>query len=292
MTAKGRVNVQLFGSFAICLDGVPKRLPLAGATRALLLYLLCFPDRQVRREFLIEQFWSSLKVERRFAALNSAVWRVRKALVPFTGLDLEATARTVTLHLASDVTCDALLLAQATRCARSTPCPDDAELESLAAALECSGAPLLEGMDDDWVLIERERMATVHLRGLALMMRVLAEHRRYEDALEYGERILAIDPFRESTIQEMMCLLLLAGQRVRALRLYQRSAKLLEDELGITPMPETLELYHYICSEPPEAAAQPPVRPRHQSGRNIGERLSVIERSRLDLYRAISVQPA
>ena len=79
-------------------------------------------------------------------------------------------------------------------------------------------------------------------------MRASAIQGRYEHALEFGRRILAMDALRESIQRNVMLLLILNGQRGEAVRAYQRLANLLRSELDIEPMPETKRLHHAILS--------------------------------------------
>jgi DNA-binding SARP family transcriptional activator len=79
-------------------------------------------------------------------------------------------------------------------------------------------------------------------------MRAAAIQRRYESALEFGRRILAMDVLRESVQRDVMLLLVLNGQRAEAIRNYQRFIVVLRSELDIEPMPETTRLHNEIVS--------------------------------------------
>ncbi|MEM7505589.1 MAG: BTAD domain-containing putative transcriptional regulator [Pseudomonadota bacterium] len=293
MSERPTVEIRVFGAFSLLLDGAPQHLAIAGATRSLLQYLVCFPERPMRRDLLVELFWPQVKMERRRAALNSAIWRIKKALAPFAGIRINATAHAVSLSIEPDVRCDMISLARAVHGASEHTSPE--AVSALAKALDVCAEPLLDGLDDNWAVIERERLSEVQLRGLTLMMHSMAELKRYEDALDYGRRILAIDPFRESTIQEVMCLCALSGQRVKALRLYQRFAASLEEELGIAPMAETIALYDHLTND---RAFEATPRPRDGAKEKadmrlrLDDRLLVIERARLDLYRSLRAIPA
>ncbi|MEM7671218.1 MAG: bacterial transcriptional activator domain-containing protein, partial [Pseudomonadota bacterium] len=109
--------------------------------------------------------------------------------------------------------------------------------------------------------------------------------------LDYGRQILCIDPFREAVFCEVICLCMMSGQRVKAMRMYECFVVALDAELGIAPMAETRALYDHIKQDrPPEAPwcaeASEPMR-RTQPG-TLGDRLHQIEHARLALYRAMS----
>ena len=289
MSGEPSVQIHLFGALSILVRGVPQHLALAGATRSLLQYLCCFPARPVRRDVLVEQFWPSIRIDRRRAALNSAVWRIKKALAPLDGIEIETANDSVNLLIAANVEIDAVRLHYAVRQA-----PEALDLDALGAALEACEGPFLDGVEDDWAMIERERLSVIQMRGLTLMMRGLAERRHYEDALGFGRRILAIDPFRESTFREVMCLYVLNGQRARALTEFHDFSEALEDELGIAPMAETLALYDYLSKDnapSPDRAGSGSHTFIRSGRRGLSDQLTLIERSRRELFRSMSGAP-
>jgi DNA-binding SARP family transcriptional activator len=248
---EARLTISLFGAFDAQIDGRPANLGLAGATRSLLQYLICSSGRLVRREQLMEMFWTNTSIERRRSSLNSAIWRIKKALraakVP-TAFALDASAEclrlTGTASPAIDI--DIIGLAEALGAASATDAGEP-EMERLVSLLErCGGVPL-DGLDDDWAFVERERLRALRTWALNVAMRLLAARRRFDESLELGRRILLDDPFHECALQEVLCIHALNGQRVRALRLFDEFSKSLEEELGIVPMAETRALRDYVA---------------------------------------------
>ncbi|MEX2520664.1 MAG: BTAD domain-containing putative transcriptional regulator [Paracoccaceae bacterium] len=292
MALLSKIEICLFGSLDFKIDGVSQHLGLSGATRSLLQYLLCFHDRPARRDLLVELFWPGARLDRRRSALNSAVWRIRKALQPFAPISVEATTQSVQLKISDPraLEIDCALLAERIRAASLAAPDDDAAMTGLAETLErCEGAPL-DGQDDEWAVIERERLSSLRLRGLTMAMRANAERRRYDDALEFGRRILAIDTFRECALREVMCLCMLAGQRARAVQIFREFETAIEAELGIRPMAETLELYDHLANDRiPQRIPARGLRGEVESCAPAGltERLSSIENSRRALYHSM-----
>lgn len=246
-----RLAISLFGAFDAQVDGRPANLGLAGATRSLLQYLICAGGRLVRREQLMDMFWADTSIERRRSSLNSAIWRIKKAFrsakVP-SEFALDASAECLRLAGTSAPTVDvdivALADALAAACAGAA---GDRDVERLAALLErCGGIPL-DGLDDEWAFVERERLRALRTRALNIAMRLLAARRRYDESLELGRRILLDDPFHECALQEVLCIHALNGQRVRALRLFEEFSRSLQQELGIVPMAETRALRDYVA---------------------------------------------
>lgn len=224
------------------------------AGRLLACYLLEFPGRVHRRERLADLFWADAEPAKARAALNTAIWRLRKALdqgadgasqrLVTVGEDviLEPTdAISVDTHRL-ETTCRSVLEA----CEQAPRNPD--RLQHIAAALDDYRGPFLDGHDGEWILQERERLHCLFVRGMFALMRQAALEHRYEFALDLGRRILAVDVMRERIQQVVMLLLVLNGQRGEALRSYQRLAGLLRSELDIEPMPETKRLHDDILS--------------------------------------------
>jgi TolB-like protein/Flp pilus assembly protein TadD len=61
-------------------------------------------------------------------------------------------------------------------------------------------------------------------------------------AVETGERLVGLDPLRESAWRQLMLVYATRGERSQALKAYNRCLEILEKELGIEPEQETIEL--------------------------------------------------
>ena len=266
-------------------------LSLHGTTLDLLKYLLIFQGKRTRRERLADRFWRRSRPSRQRSALNSAVWRLRAQLKQTPGIDLRTEGDVLGVDLAPGVEVDALRLAEAVALAASEK-PSEELSAALAAALDACEGPFLGGAVPDWALAERERLFHLRLRGLNLLMHWYGDTKRYEDALEVGRRLLAEDPLREAAQREVMWLYVLNGQRARALQQYRELVRLLEDELGIEPMPETAALYDHIRRDLDSGrrlAAAGHAGPARESvgGSALDLMLGAIEQSRLDLFQTL-----
>jgi len=116
---------------------------------------------------------------------------------------------------------------------------------------------LLIDHDDEWMLVERER-----LRGVLLgVLPELAErHRsagRNPEALAVLDRLLREDPLREDAVRLTMRVRYGAGDRAGALAVYERFSDVLARELGVEPMHQTRALFEALVREldPPSEAA-------------------------------------
>ncbi|HOT92131.1 MAG TPA: AAA family ATPase [Anaerolineae bacterium] len=105
---------------------------------------------------------------------------------------------------------------------------------------------------ETWLVVERERWRQ---KAAAALHTLVAHHTRrgeIETGLQYTDRLLALDPWREEAHRHKMLLLALAGQRSAALKQYELCRRLLAEELGVAPTAETEALYDRIRAEAEE----------------------------------------
>ena len=126
----------------------------------------------------------------------------------------------------------------------------------LRAAVDLYIGDLLEGIDADWCLIERERFSLMHLNALAKLMALHERSGDFELGLAYGEQMLAHDDTREKVHRQMMRLYWRMGDRDGALEQYRRCEQILRETLGVAPVDETRSLYEEILAY----QAPPPLR--------------------------------
>jgi DNA-binding SARP family transcriptional activator len=105
---------------------------------------------------------------------------------------------------------------------------------------------LLEGWYQDWCLYHRERLENCYLAMLDKLMAYCEYHKDFESGISYGEKLLCQDNARERTHYRLMRLRYFAGDRVGALRQFQRCEAALKEELGVLPSKRTVELREQI----------------------------------------------
>jgi len=250
------LQVALLGGICFSANGEIIRSDLGSAGRLLACYLFEFAGRKHRRERLADLFWSDIEPEKARSALNTAIWRVRKILelgAKGSARHLITMGEEVILEKSKLVQIDTHTLESACRRVlgrqlQSGATLADLDVQEISAAIDGYAGPFLDGCDGEWILQERERLHCLFVRSTFELMRAAAVQECYEDALDYGRRILSIDPLRESVQRNVMLLLVLNGQRGEAIRAYERLVTLLRAELDIEPMPETKRLHQEIRS--------------------------------------------
>lgn len=286
----------LLGTVAISgRGGVPVSIGIAGTTLELFAYFLTFSHRPMRRDHLADLLWEDLDPERSRAALNTAIWRVRQTVRRMRGIALYSDAKVVRMDIDETVKLDTARLKgvmQTTIAAftkeNGLPSTLRGELHDVLARFD---GDFLEGSNSSWVLVEREEYVNLRLRGLTMLMQDAGIRRVYEDALAYGRRILAVDPFREAVQCEMLWLYMMSGRRAFAIRHYREYEEMLRRELGIAPMAETRVIYEMVCTD--ASPPKPPIKrcvnelvPSPAAMPGIDLLLGEIEKDRRSFYRS------
>lgn len=253
MSHPSQIKIQMLGGLVLRRDEQPCNLHLCGPTRRLLAFLLYQADLTFRRERLSDVLWPEKEAAKARSALNTAIWRIRKALCEHRigELQIISEPETVGISVRGPVEIDAHALTQLvqTHDAAEPGSPSCAVHADLARILATSKGLFLDGDDADWVLVERERLLNVYMRGQSLLLAAHAGQGDFERALACGRDILQIDPLHEGVQRQVMWLYLLNGQRARAIQQYRLCAGLLKRELGIAPMSETTTLYRHIVED-------------------------------------------
>jgi len=250
------LHVSTFGGYSLALNGIPTYYALGDAGRQLSAFLFVNQNRYWRKERLEEMFWGEMESGRARRAMNTALWRIRTLLAGADEAEEESllisSGNEILLRTSDRVKVDACDLERHVEAlalhGEDTPI-DLAECQRLLTqvANDYKG-PFLDGLASDWALVERERLHCLYLRALLLLMGAFTAEGRYELALDCARRSLAADPLRESVQRHAMRLYVLNGQRVEALRQYERCRRILKEDCAVDPMPETRALYDSIAS--------------------------------------------
>jgi DNA-binding SARP family transcriptional activator len=242
------VHVHLFGAFAMDWEG-PIPVALGTPARHLASYLFSFPNEPHRREKILELFWRESDAEQARKGISMALWRFGKLLSRQrpSEITLRANRREVCLDLHDTNVVDVHRFRTATLNAFSAD-RQVIDFEALGRAVNLYTGPFLEEYDEDWVLDQRERLQSLYLRALTLLMRKNALENRYEDAIAHGRRILSSDPMRETVQRAVMLFYVVNGRQGEAIRQFKRYEKALRDECDAAPMPKTCSLLALIRS--------------------------------------------
>jgi DNA-binding SARP family transcriptional activator len=105
-------------------------------------------------------------------------------------------------------------------------------------------AGLLPDWEDEWVLVERERLRQLHLHALEAVAIRLLSVGKVAEAVYASAAALSAEPLRESAARLLVSAHLAAGNTAEARKVYERYAADLLRELGIEPSPRLRELIY------------------------------------------------
>lgn len=248
------LHVTLFGGVHVTHDNWATEVVMTRDIQALLAYLLLQRHRMHSREVLADMFWSEYSQTKARGSLNTALWKLKKALEPeevASGTYLK-TPRSgeIGFNRASNYWLDVEIFERETN--RILNCPvhkvEKTSILDLEKILELYRGDLLEGVYKDWALRERERMRALYIKSLYYSSQYYAFYGAYDKAIAFSQQILDLDPIREEIHRQMMKLYLANGQRALAVRQYETCRSVLAKELGISPMPDTEALYMQIIT--------------------------------------------
>jgi DNA-binding SARP family transcriptional activator len=113
---------------------------------------------------------------------------------------------------------------------------------------------LLPGEEADWLERLRRHLADVRLRSLECLAEVWIAQGDAALAARDAAEAIEIDPYRESAHRLLIRAHLAAGDRGAAARALEACRRVLEDELGVTPSPNTLDLVRSVRKPTPASA--------------------------------------
>jgi DNA-binding SARP family transcriptional activator len=233
------LQIHLLGPVQLNRDGVPIELPYQRPL-ALLVYLL-LTHRPHSRQRLTDLLFDGPADPR--AALR---WNLSKLRSALDANHLVSNRREITFNLESDYWVDV-------ECFEALAA--GAEVDSLRQAVELYRGDFLEGVDvrnaprfEHWALAQRARLHGLALDALHRLAVTYSEQGEAgrSTALGYTNRLLALEPWREEAHRGLMLLLARGGQRRAALAQYETCRRVLAEELGVEPGPETVDLYQRI----------------------------------------------
>jgi predicted ATPase/DNA-binding SARP family transcriptional activator len=212
---------------------------------ALLAYLALFPQRPHAREELAGLFWPDAEPEAARTNLRTALSSLRRQLEPpgtMAGLVLVSRSQG-DMNLNPDVIeTDVARYENALKSAARPGTPGDEQARLLTGAVDLYRGPLLPGLYETWALTERDRLAEAYLDALR---RLVAHHEQSGDptaALAFARRAVSADPLAEEAHADVIRLLQTVGDRAGARRQFDELARLLDEQFGAEPAPETRAL--------------------------------------------------
>lgn len=247
-----RLALFLFGAPRIERAGQPVALDTRKAI-ALLAYLSLTGQPQ-RRDTLAALLWPDYDQEHARSTLRRTLSALNKAL---DGACVVADRETIAFHEEPGVFLDIREFQQRIAACQTHAHPEQeictACLDELAAAARLYQDDFMAGFSlrdsptfDDWQLLQRDELRRQLARALERLTRGYIARGRYDAAIEFATRWLALDRLHEPAHRFLMRLYAWSGRRSAAVRQYQECARILKRELGVAPLDVTTRLYEAI----------------------------------------------
>jgi SARP family transcriptional regulator, regulator of embCAB operon len=106
--------------------------------------------------------------------------------------------------------------------------------------------PFFIGEEGAWLDERREKLRTIFVRGAECLADFYLASGEPTMAVEAAKDVVHREPFRETGCQLLMRAYSAAGNRADALLAYEKCRKLISEELGADPAPETQAIYRRV----------------------------------------------
>lgn len=222
--------------------------------RLVFAYLLAAEGRPVPRDDLAEVLWGDTPPARWEKALSVLVSKLR-ALLESCGVDGQEALR-------SAFGCYQLVLPPGAwiDVAAARRAADEGEAAFLAGdlvgarraageAAALARRSFLPGEEGTWIDEKRRELNEVLARAVACLVDASLAAGDPREAVRQAEELTVLEPFRERGYRRLMEAHAASGDRAEALRVYERCRRLLADELGAYPSPETESIYRALLQQ-------------------------------------------
>jgi DNA-binding SARP family transcriptional activator len=243
------LTITNLGRFQIARAGSVLAYCKARKAMAIFRYLLTRRHRSAHKEELMELLWPDVRPHEAAHSLHVAVSALRHHLDPVAGTYVLFADGCYTLNPQAAIEDDCAAFQQLSDSAEQARSAGEQQAAQRAymAAIACyQGDFYVDDRDPAWALSERERLLARYLTNLDHLGRILIAQQRFEPAIDYYQRLLERDSYREDVHGQIMRCYWQLGRRGAALRQYERCTAILANDLGLEPMQELQELYQVI----------------------------------------------
>lgn len=190
---------------------------------------------------LMETLWPDAPESKARNSLRNAIHQVRSVLKKLDGLpEGEALQRgrksgTASLALEYDLDIERLEAHLREATAALEAGQSESAIEKAKLALDLYQGDFMEGFHDDWVEALRVQYRELQQRALGALARAYLAAAKYEEAEIAARRMLAADDLREDAHEVIIRALAGDGRSAEAIRHYEETVDLFEEEIGVSP---------------------------------------------------------
>jgi LuxR family maltose regulon positive regulatory protein len=251
-----KLRIRTLGAFSVWRGDqeVRDRDWRSSKARQLFQLLLTERGRTLPRDLVLEALWPEMESDAAANNLRVTLNRLSKAIEPdrpdgAPPAYILQQGDTYGFNAASEFQIDAAdfadAVAEGQRAIRRGQ--RAAAIAAFRTAMSLYGGPYLpDNMYEDWTVVERERLSMLFNDAAIRLGTLLLDEGLAHDAIGLGWRVLENDRAHEDAYRLLMRAHASLGERSTALRLYARCTAMLQEELGVEPMPETTMLYNTL----------------------------------------------
>lgn len=257
------LNLSFLGSNSAKFGQTPIEGFESAKVRALLAYLMLESDKPHSRDHLVGLFWGEGDDIKAAKNMRQALSNLRKTIQDTDSENSFLLMASDTIqaninnpHLWVDTQIFENLIADCEKHLHRRIENCAACAYRLEQATQLYRGELLHGFNlkdsgyfQDWLVARREYF---HQKMISVLEHLVDYHqlrREYKPAIGYARRLVSMDEWREESHVLLMRLLSRASQRSDALKQFQKCRRILNEEFGVDPQPETAQLYQDILDD-------------------------------------------
>lgn len=250
------LRVRALGGFALWRGDqeVRDRDWRSSKARQLFQILITERGKMLPREWILETLWPEMDTEAAANNLRVTINRMSKAIEPdrpdgAPSSYIVQQSDTFSFNLGCDYELDSLAFIRAAEDGRMADQHGQRQqaISAYRRAIGLYGGPYLpDNMYEDWTVVERERLVMSFNDTALRLGSLLLDEGLAHEAIGLAWRVLEHDQSQEDAYRLLMRSHTYLGERSTALRLYNRCVEVLQQELGVAPLNETVALFNAI----------------------------------------------
>jgi basic membrane lipoprotein Med (substrate-binding protein (PBP1-ABC) superfamily)/DNA-binding SARP family transcriptional activator len=211
-------------------------------------------------ERLVDEIWGDSPPPSAAHSLEAYVSRLRKVLAPH-GVSLERRGRGYRLGLGEAVLDARVFEGLVEEASQVAAAGGDGRATALARqALDLWRGPVLAGVPlHAGGRAGADRLEELRLRAIEIRVHADLALGRHAELVGELRRLVEENPYRERLVVQLMVALYRSGRQAEALETYERTRRVLMDDLGIRPGPELQRLSGQIVRHEPGLIVPAPV---------------------------------
>lgn len=251
---KASIRIQTLGNFQVWVEGQAVGSKDWGREKTIQLFQFLVTARHRRamhKEQITDRIWEEGDTKSNEQNFKVALHGINKVLEPnrksrTAARFIQRQGHTYQLHT-QDIWIDIDALEQYIAIGNRATINDPAiAQEAYRQALDLyHGVYLPNRLYEDWSSGERERVQVLTL-GAFISLAELSLAESPMESVRLAQQALLIDPTWEDAYRIQMQAYRQKGNRPMAIKTYQQCEKILDEEFGINPLPETRKLYEEI----------------------------------------------